>query len=94
MAIDKVFAGPTKDYLPCDGDLSVLFKSDRRFDRVAVVEDNGYTGFCHTGLPALVNEILEFQEKVRASLLEVYVYGVRIARHPPVNSPPSLCSYW
>ena len=59
VAIDKVLAGATQDDLPSDGNLSVFLETNRRFGFVAVIEDNGDTGFGNARLAAFVNEVLE-----------------------------------
>lgn len=59
VAIDQVFGCAAEDNLAGDADCSIFLETDGRLFLVPVIEDNGDTGFCNSGLPALVDQILE-----------------------------------
>jgi hypothetical protein len=58
MSVDEILARTPKHDLSGDRNVRILLKSDRRFVRIPVVEDDCNAGFGDTSLTALVNEIL------------------------------------
>ena len=59
MAVDQVFARTAEYDLSGNRNRRIFLKTDGRFFRVAVIEDDGHTGLGHTRLSTFVNEILE-----------------------------------
>lgn len=68
MAIDQVFRRPAEDDLSGDTDGRVLLETDGRLVLVSVVEDDCDTSFRNSGLTALVNQVLESQERSERGL--------------------------
>lgn len=59
VAVDQVFGCAAENDLASDADCSIFLETDGRLFLVPIIKDNGDTGFCYSGLAALVYQVLE-----------------------------------